>query len=289
MMKYACIHTHTAFCDGTGAVEDYCQAAFDKGLVSLGFSAHAPLPRGGGITSDWHLPAERLEAYLDAVRDARRRWETRLPVYLGLEADYIRGVTSPADFSIEELGLDYIIGSVHYVTPPEGAPFCVDGPATEIEAGIRDGFGGDTEAMVNDYWDNVEAMIRGGGFDVLGHVDLVRKNNSGGRLFAETAGFYRARASGAVEVAARYGVTAEVNTGGMNRKKLPDPYPAAFVMKALRANNVPLVINADAHQSGDVDGNYGAARAAMVDAGYKEAVIFEGREDGRPVWRAEKL
>jgi histidinol-phosphatase (PHP family) len=288
-MKYACIHTHTSFCDGSGTVEDFCEAAAGKGLESLGFSAHAPIPRGSGLTTDWHLPAERLEEYLDAVRDARRRWEGRLPVYLGLEADYIPGIMSPADFSIQDLGLDYIIGSVHYVVPPTGAPFCVDGPALELEAGIRDGFGGDTKALLNSYWDTIAAMIRTGGFDVLGHADLVRKNNSGGRFFSESAAFYRARARDAAKLAGEYGVTAEVNTGGMNRKKMRDPYPSAFLLGAFREYSVPLVINADAHTCEDLDGHYGEARAAMLEAGYVEAVIFAGRAGGRPVWRPERL
>jgi histidinol-phosphatase (PHP family) len=288
-MRYACIHTHTELCDGSGTVEDFCRAAFEKGLVSLGFSAHGPLPKESGFKTGWHLPGERLGEYMESVRAAKRRWEGRLPVYLGLEVDYIPGVTGPADPFFQNLGLDYIIGSVHFVLPPGGAPFCVDGPAGEFEAGIQDGFGGDAEAMVNSYWDNVEAMIRGGGFDVLGHVDLVKKNNAGERWFSESAAYYRRRAGETAKLAARYGLTAEVNTGGINRKKISVPYPSAFLLKIFREYNIPMVINADAHKSGDLDGHYGEARAAMAEAGYGETVIFEGRKNGRPLWRTEKL
>jgi histidinol-phosphatase (PHP family) len=144
-MRYACIHTHTEFCDGSGTVEDFCRAAFKKGLVSLGFSAHGPLPQEAGFKAEWTIPRERLEEYMEAVRAAKHRWEGRLPVYLGLEVDYIPGVTGPADAFFQNLGLDYIIGSVHFVLPPRGAPFCVDGPAGELEAGVRNGFGGDSD------------------------------------------------------------------------------------------------------------------------------------------------
>jgi histidinol-phosphatase (PHP family) len=92
-----------------------------------------------------------------------------------------------------------------------------------------------------------------------------------------------------VKLAARYGVTAEVNTGGINRKKIQDPYPSAFLMKVFRENKIPMVINADAHKWEDLDGHYGEARSAMLEAGYGETVIFEGKKDGRPLWRTEKL
>jgi histidinol-phosphatase (PHP family) len=288
-MKYACIHTHTSFCDGSGTVEDFCKAAFEKGLASLGFSAHGPFLKKTGFKTEWNIPEDRLEEYMETVRAAKRRWEGKLPVFLGLEVDYIPGVTGPADAFFQNLGLDYVIGSVHFVIPPKGAPFCVDGPMEELETGIKDGFGGDSEAMVNNYWDNVEAMIRCGGFDVLGHVDLIKKNNAGERWFSESAAYYRRRAAETAELAARHGITAEINTGGINRKKISDPYPSAFLLRAFREYRIPMVINADAHNTGDLDGHYGEARAALLQAGYGETVIFEGRKDGRPLWRAEKL
>jgi histidinol phosphatase-like PHP family hydrolase len=126
-MRSSCLHTHTAFCDGTGDIEDFCQTAYERGLSVIGFSAHAPTAKKTGIKTDWHLPDERLDEYIGSVNAARRRWAGKLPVYLGLEADYIKDLTSPADKDFQSLGLDYIIGSVHYIFPPKGGePFTVD-------------------------------------------------------------------------------------------------------------------------------------------------------------------
>ena len=173
----SCLHTHTFFCDGRDDVETYCRRAWEKGLASLGFSAHGPLTKKTGIVTDWNLPDDRLEAYLDAVRKARRRWQGRLPVYLGLEVDYIDGLMGPADKDYRRMGLDYLIGSVHFVVPPHSAPFAVDGSRQDLEQGLWEGFGGDGEALTRAYWDSVAAMIRAGGFEILGHVDLIKKNN----------------------------------------------------------------------------------------------------------------
>ncbi|AEF82100.1 histidinol-phosphatase [Leadbettera azotonutricia] len=275
-MKLACIHTHTSFCDGEGSVEDFCQAAYEKGLQSLGFSAHAPVFRKTGIKTGWNLPEENLEAYLDAVRAAKKRWEGKLPVYLGLEVDFIPGLISPGDKDYKEMGLDYTIGSVHFMIPPKGALFTVDGPIAELESGIREGFGGDTEALVNAYWDNEEALISGGGFTVLGHIDLIRKNNAKNRFFREEDAYYRRRIEKIAALAGQRRIVVEINTGGMNRKRIDSPYPSLPLLRLLKENQVPMVINADAHKPGDLDGHYKEACEAMLLAGYTETVLFSG-------------
>jgi histidinol phosphatase-like PHP family hydrolase len=50
-----------------------------------------------------------------------------------------------------------------------------------------------------------------------------------------------------------------------------------------------MVINADAHRAEDLDGHYAEARQAMLAAGYTETALFQGRENGRPVWKSERL
>ena len=39
---FCSLHTHSLFCDGTCSLEEMARAAADAGLVSFGFSGHAP-------------------------------------------------------------------------------------------------------------------------------------------------------------------------------------------------------------------------------------------------------
>jgi histidinol-phosphatase (PHP family) len=289
MTRYSSLHTHTAFCDGADDVETMCRAAFDKGLCALGFSAHAPIEGKTGIRTGWHLSGGNLEAYLDAVRGAKRRWEGRLPVYLGLEVDYIQGLAGPADRDIRELGADYLIGSVHFVVPPKGPPFTVDGPPEEVERGIREGFSGDGEALAETYRETVAAMIRAGGFDILGHADLVKKNNGPLRFFDPgSAASVRDRGA-AARLAGEAGIVVEVNTGGINRGWIGETYPSPAFLRQFREQGVPAVITADAHRAADLDGGYAEARRTLLAAGYTEHCLFEGRKAGKASWRPEPL
>jgi histidinol-phosphatase (PHP family) len=289
-MKYACLHTHTEFCDGKGDVETFCQRAWEKGFHSLGFSAHAPIEKKTGFPkTGWTMNEELLGEYIETVNSAKRRWQDRLPVFLGLEVDFIDGLISPADKDYREMGLDYIIGSVHYVLPPRGAPFTVDAPPEEVEQGIKDSYGGDPLPMVEAYWDSLEALIRSGGFDILGHPDILKKNNSQDRLFSEDSISYRNRIIRAAALAGEYKVTIEVNTGGMNRGRTDSPYPSLPLLKLFRENNVPALINADAHNPGDLDGYYPEARKHMLEAGYINTVVFLGKKNNDPLWQIEEL
>ena len=283
-MKLACIHTHTIFCDGHDDVETCCQAAYKKGLLSLGFSAHAPLIKKTGFKTDWHLPDEKLEEYLDSVRAAKKRWDGKLPIYLGLEVDFIKGIMGPADKDYCEMSLDYIIGAVHYLIPPKGAPFTVDDTEENVCKGIEEGFGKDARAMVKAYFRAEEEMISSGGFDLLAHPDLVKKNNGGDRLFSEEEDYYREKTASIADLLGRSGIKAEINTGGLNRGKIKDCYPSREFLKLFYKNKVPMVINADAHRAEDLDGYYEKAIEALLATGYGETLIFNGKKNGEAVW-----
>jgi len=293
-MTLACIHTHTLFCDGSDDIETCCQAAFRKGLKCLGFSSHAPIPRRTGIYNDCNLPEDRLEDYINEVLAAKKRWEGKLPVYLGLEVDFIENLTGPTDRELLNLDLDFMIGSVHYVIPPKGEPFTVDDKAEIVDKGIKEGYGGDPLGMVEAYLDAEIALIRSGGFDLLSHPDLVKKNNnvpgsSENRLFTGNEKFYLEKTAAIAALMANAGIPSEVNTGGLNRGKTKECYPSLPFLKLFRQHGVPMLINADAHRAEDLDGFYDEARRTMLEAGYTETLIFEGRANGKAVWRTVKL
>ena len=282
-MKGSCLHTHTLFCDGKADVESMCAEAARIGLQAIGFSAHAPLPELFPEESpSWHLPGERLGEYARTVREARERWSGRLDVFLGLEIDYIRGRCGPADGRFDSLGLDYSIGSLHYLFPENGSkPFTVDGSREEWEAGADEGYDGDPTAVARAYWKAMAEMAEAGGFDIIGHLDLVKKNNRGGRRFDEKGPAYREAAMEAIEAIARGGFIVEVNTGGMNRGSIAEAYPASWMLDELRSRSVRVIVAADAHAPSHLGGYYEEARGTLRAAGYSTEVGLVGRK----IWK----
>jgi len=285
---FSSMHTHTLFCDGKDDVETMCRAAYEKKLYAIGFSAHAPITKQTGMASDWNLKDERVNEYVDEVLAAKRRWQGKLEVFLGYEADYIKGLRSPLDSDIKALNLDYIIGSVHYIFPPNGAkPFTVDGPREEFLSGLNEAFGGDAQALMDYYYDAVTEMIMMGGFDILGHADLIKKNSHVNNFWSKESEFLRQKE--VARAAGRTDIVVEVNTGGINRKKIHEVYPSLPFLRLFRENNVPVIITADAHRAEHINGNYDTAIETLKCADFKDHKIFPGKKDGKKTWKTEKI
>jgi len=115
----------------------------------------------------------------------------------------------------------------------------------------------------------------------LAHFDLIRKNNRGQSRFREDSARYRDAAMAAVEEVARAGVIVEINTGGLARGKTDSPYPALWILKELRARNVPACLNADAHAPAHLAAHRDDGLKAAAEAGYRKlaAIGAAGRFD----------
>jgi len=232
---------------------------------------------------------EKLPEYIDTALLTRKRWEGKLKVYLGLEVDYIESICGPADPDIQELPLDYIIGSVHYVSSPKnGELFTVDGPPEEFDPGLEQ-FGNDGLALCGAYYDAYNAMVNAGGCDILGHLDLVKRNNERKSFFSpEDPAYEKLAVTTADVIAAARGVV-EVNTGGIIRNRMADTYPSLSILCLLKERDIPLTITADAHAPEHLGGAYDKASETMRQAGYGAVLFFEGRNNGKAAWREEAL
>jgi histidinol-phosphatase (PHP family) len=285
---FSSMHTHTLFCDGKDDIETMCRTAYEKKMYSIGFSAHAPITKKTGIKSDWNLSDDCVDEYVSEVLEAKRRWRGKLSVFLGLEVDYIKGLRSAIDSDIKAINPDYLIGSVHFIIPANGAqPFTVDGTPEEFFKGLKEGFAGDAQALMNAYYDATAEMIEIGGFEILGHADLIKKNCFEKNYWPQESEICRQKEI--ADAAAKTGITAEVNTGGINRGKISDVYPSKSFLCFLREYNVPVIITADAHCANDINGNYDKAVHALICADIKEHVIFTGKDNKKAVWKKEKI
>ena len=286
--QFCSIHTHTIFCDGKDDIETMCRTAYERNLCAIGFSAHAPIEKQIKSESTWNLKDDKVHKYTAEVLAARERWQGKIDVYLGFEADYIKNRRSPLDSDITALNLDYIIGSVHYLFPENGAKFfTVDGSKDEFEAGLRDGFNGDAAALMHRYYDAQAEMIEKGGFDILGHADLLKKNCQGKNYWKEEEEIARQREI--AQKAAQAGIIIEVNTGGINRKKTNDVYPSLTFLRIIKEFNIPVIITADAHRADQINGSYEIAVNTLKLADFKEHLIFAGKKSGKAFWKKENL
>ena len=270
-------HTHNRLCDGSAPLAEYVAEAERRGFSALGFTSHAPLP----FANDWTLKEEDLETYCREVLALKK--STDMEIYLGLEIDYIPGRMGPADKRWDRYGLDYRIGSVHMLQD-RNREYSIDGPDDEFLHLLKETFAGDGTALALEYYRVLAAMIREGGFQILGHLDLIKKKNLRYAFLDEEAPAYREAVMTVLDLLASSGIILEINSGGIFRKATVEVYPSFWILKEAFSRGIPIVINADAHRPEAVDFHHDESAGLAVRAGYREVmVLLEGS------WRSVAL
>ena len=273
-MRLANYHTHTTFCDGSNTAAEMVTAAIRENIQDLGFSAHAAWP----FATHWHLSANRYTEYLDTIRSLAFKNTKKIRIRCGFEADYIPGITAPDSSIYREFAPDYLIGSVHMLagSAKNSGIWSIDGPVDEVAQGLSDVYRNNGKRAVQEYWYTVREMVASCDFDIIGHLDLVRKRNGVLCFFDERDPWYKREIKQTVKIIARSGKIVELNTGGIARKALDSIYPSDALLELLCKRNVPVTLSSDAHTSTGLTFAYDTAIEAARRAGYHE-ITFLGQ------------
>ena len=236
MTGYQNLHTHTTYVDGTLPPEAMIKAALKKGCGSIGFSEHSYVP----FDKRYSMSPDAALDYVRELEALRIKYEGIVEVFIGLEHDYYTAV--PVE------GLDYRIGSVHYVK--NGGKYVVVDAGTEHQKQMADEyFSGDYYSMAEAYFATIADIVGKTNADIIGHFDLIAKYNFGGILFDEMHPRYIASALGAMDEILKNRKLFEVNTSMMYRFNKPEPYPSVFLLKELRMRGGEVILSSDSHDA----------------------------------------
>ncbi|WP_430814866.1 histidinol-phosphatase [Carboxylicivirga sp. RSCT41] len=271
-MQYFSFHTHSDFCDGKTSMETVCEEAIKKGVSSIGFSSHAPVP----FDTKWAMPFHKLEEYVATSQGCKTKYKGKLEVYRSLEADFIAHNRSIPFDVWRKLGrLDYIIGSVHLVSNPEkqNTIWFLDGPVENYENGLNACFDGNIKQAVSSYYKQVQEMVVSQKPDVIAHMDKVIMNNKG-KFFSEDEAWYQDALEETLQVIAKTNTIIEVNTRGIYRGKYHTFFPNESVIKRCVELEIPLTVSVDAHHPDELTREFKNAVIAIQRAGGTSISIF---------------
>jgi len=258
-------HIHTSRCGhATGSMEEYVRQALDLGLGEIGFSDHLYLywlPKEERDPS-LAMREEQLPEYVESVLRLRQRYP-QIPIRLGIEADYIPGAQEALVRALEPYPWDYVYGSVHFI----------DGWGFDDSRHRAHYAEWDVDELYRRYFDLVKAAAATGIFDIMSHLDLVKK--FGYRPRTDPGPLYE----GVATALAAAGAAIEVSTAGL-RKPVGEIYPAPPLLAECARHGVPATLGSDAHGPSEVGINFDQALAALRAAGYLEIVHFDHR---RPI------
>ena len=205
------------------------------------------------------------QRYKSEIRALKEKYRGQIDIFCGLEFEMFSDV--PTD------GYDYLIGSVHYLDFPE-KPLGFDRGLKETREYIADNFGGDATAFAKKYYETVARLPEKGNFDIIGHFDLITKNNESGRFLDTEDEKYLGFGVDAIHALKGKIPLFEVNTGAISRGYRTSPYPQPVFLHEFYECGFGAVITSDCHDKNFLDCFYPESRGLLAAAGFKSRWIL---------------
>ena len=220
------------------------ERAIQLGFHSLGFSRHSYTPFSEYNTkTDEQALASRLE-YIRDIESLKAEYSDRIKIFLVYEFD----LYSPE----APIGFEYVIGSMHYPIH-NGHYVNMDRDAEAVRKIIREDFGGDGLMYAKNFYENAAKLPDIYPFDIVGHFDLVTKHSEKYSFFDTDSHQYNSYALEALCAVAEKIKIFEVNTGAIARGYRTTPYPAPFIMQAIKDLGCDIIISSDCHNMDYLD------------------------------------
>lgn len=269
-------HIHTNYCDGQDSMEDMIQSAISRNFNSIGISSHAPLD----YQNDWTMPQNKLSQYFDELTSLKRGYQSQINIHSGLEVDYYMH-SQELSKSVKHYfkDLDYWIGSIHCLgMMSDGEVAYIDDTAENFKKGIEDLYYGDAERAVCDYYKSIGDMAEKFHPDIIGHIDLIKKNNQDQKFFDENAEWYQEAWREALIKIKKSGSILEINTGGAFRYGMRCLYPSQDILKTAIQMQIPLTINTDAHCTKAIDFMIDSMMKKIKNLGAQSVMYYDGKK-----------
>jgi histidinol-phosphatase (PHP family) len=252
------LHIHTNISpDGKEPIENYVHIATQRGLKIIGFTEHWDFDR-------WDENAEfTVHTRSEAVC---RAYKGPIEVLFGAELAYHPQYKSQVEKYMDEVCPDYVLGSIHEV---EGYMITeLEETGQYFEKYGKKGFGM--------FFDAVGRFAQDGLFDVLGHLDVI-KRFSVLYEFPFVLERYKDAIKDILKVLIKREKGMEINTSGL-RQAPGSPYPGLQVVKwFFDLGGKYLTIGSDSHDSETVGFGSDTVISKLQQMGIIDFTIYRKR------------
>ena len=233
-------HMHTVFSDGAARIEEMAAAAIERGLTTITITDHMPLP----FDNRYATRFDDLDRYRREIGLAKDKYAGQLEINAGLEIEFLPSFT-PWIQSIVDMGWDHLLVSVHNLFV-NGEPHIVNGTRREFEILVAYSEN-NIENLCRTYYETMQMAVRTGWFDIVGHLDVIKKNNAGQAYFMESSPWYRSLVLETLDCVEKYKMKMEINMSGLN-SPAKEQYPSRWIIQEAIKRDIPLVLSSDSHR-----------------------------------------
>ncbi|MBR2377244.1 MAG: histidinol-phosphatase HisJ family protein [Clostridia bacterium] len=259
------LHTHSTYCDGKDTPEEMILEALNRGFNSIGFSIHSHVSRSSTLI----IPLENIENFKVEIKRLKEKYKGVIDVYLGIEYDLYSD-------SFEDC-YEYTIGSVHYLNTKNGIQG-FDNKLDQVLKYVDEHFDGNSLQFAKLYYETVANMPNIKKFDIIGHFDLLTKNNELKRFIDTNSQEYLSYAKDAIHALKGKMDIFEVNTGAIGRGYKTKPYPDKELLKEFFINGFKPIISSDCHNKNFLDVYFDEAKLLLKEVGFKsQMALIDGK------------
>lgn len=251
------LHTHTTYVDGKDTPEEIILECINRGFTGVGFSEHSYMPYSS-LTDRFN--GESVQKYKSEIANLKNKYNGIIDVFCGLELDYYS--------KVDLTGYDYIIGSVHYLD--------VGGKIVGFDRGLEETlnyvnayFDGDGLKFSEKYYETLINYSTFNNIDILGHFDILTKNNEKGKFINVSSKQYLDLGFEAIHTLKGKIPLIEINTGAISRGYKKVAYPQIEFLKEFYNCGFGIVITSDCHNKNFIDANFEDAELLAKQAGFK--------------------
>ena len=262
-------HLHNRYSsDGRGSTEEVCERAYDLGFEEICFTNHAESLADEG--DGWVLDLVEARQRFEQLQHELERLQPEYPdmrILLGAEFEYREEWVETLDALLDSVDFDMIVGSVHVV---DGQP--ISG-GSSVNKYFSDK---DVTEAYGRYFEVLAEMIAWGGFDVVGHFDLVKRFGVKHYGPCDMTQF-EDQIVDLLEETVEKGLGIEVNTSGVVQAPA-EPYPGPDILRlAADARVATVTVGSDSHVPTSLEQGIDVGMDLLRQAGFNEITLFSHR------------
>jgi histidinol-phosphatase (PHP family) len=263
-------HLHTLFCNhAVGGMELYIQRAVDLGLREICFldhltirpACHSEAGAGRKTEPGLSMTPEEIPYYFYAVQILKQKYRDKINVKAGLEVDFNPNHTALYQDIVDTYAFDIIASSLHFPN---------DLDIVTHRSGWRYGEK-DADDVYALYFEQLQKMLEYDYFDVICHIDLIKKY---GRKPMRS---FEKECDTILRIVKDKDKTIEVNTSGYDHPAR-DIYPSLEILKKCYQQRISITMGSDAHRPENVGRHYDRVLPILLSAGYRKLAVFTKRQ-----------
>ena len=251
-------HIHTLLCNhAEGSMESYIRSAINLGMSEICFLDHLTVQES---EKGFSMAPGEVPYYFQAIQLLKQQYKESISVKAGIEIDFNPAYTDLFQEITGTYAFDVVATALHF---PGGLNIVSGSSAWKHGEN-------DTDYVYGLYYEQLEKMLDFSYFDVVCHIDLVKKfGRKPSRAFDKEFNEILLKIK-------TKDLCVEINTSGYNHP-VREIYPSPDMITKCHNLGIRITLGSDAHTPASVGQHYDRALPLLLSAGYKNLTTFTKR------------